>query len=138
SARARIRSPAVFGQGLDPGRAPRDRARGAGGAAAARRGPVGGAARGPATQARRPPSPAQAKDGPDLLSPSPGPGAGGLRREPLLRTRAGTCAGDVPARAPGTRYPATLAEAARARLERLDASAQEVLLPAATLAAPTL
>jgi len=46
--------------------------------------------------------------------------------------------GDVPARAPGTRYPATLAEAARARLDRLDASAQEVLLAAATLAAPTV
>lgn len=46
--------------------------------------------------------------------------------------------GDAPARAPGTRYPGTLAEVARARLERLESSAREVLLAVAALAVPTV
>lgn len=46
--------------------------------------------------------------------------------------------GDAPARAPGTRYPANLADVARARLERLDASTREVLLAVAALAVPTV
>ncbi|HEX6351243.1 MAG TPA: AAA family ATPase [Candidatus Dormibacteraeota bacterium] len=46
--------------------------------------------------------------------------------------------GDAPARAPGTRYPTTLAEVARARLESLKTPARGVLLAAAALAAPTI
>lgn len=46
--------------------------------------------------------------------------------------------GDSSAPAGGPRYPSTLAEVARSRLERLDPAAREVLLAAAALATPTV